>query len=218
VSIPNREAKRGVIIEEIWSTAEPLDPFPGDHDMLRPYLAALESRKGAGSVRAFIEDDRNMELVWKVLDRWMGRGSYLLMPPAALREAVRTCGESLVAFEADQSPYRMMCRLPVLFGKLRVIKAKTTHISTAKLVHLLFPDLLMPVDAEYVHRFFWPGAPSLSERRYLEIQSFQRSICESDEVGWDEIPWFAVGWNTARPKIVDNAIIVLMQHFRRDEE
>ena len=80
-------------------------------------------------------------------------------------------------------------------------------VSNSKLLHFLFPSLLMPMDRANTLSDFYRNAGE-SINKYIEITKFCFEITNMPE-NWEN--YLGNGWNTTVPKMMDNAIILLME-------
>ena len=93
------------------------------------------------------------------------------------------------------------------YEKLNLMKTGGKLVSNSKLLHFLFPSLLMPMDRANTFSSSY-GNTNESINKYIEIIKFSFEIMNMPE-NWKD--YLDNGWNTTVPKMIDNAIILLME-------
>lgn len=113
-------------------------------------------------------------------------------------------------------------RLKRLFGNLEVMHSGSNLVGNSKVIHHLLPDLTPPIDRQHTIRFFYGGlkskfTPSFRKEEetdiFLDIAEYFRIICNRlnlTENDYDKTKSF----NTSIPKVIDNAIIGLIQKLK----
>lgn len=95
--------------------------------------------------------------------------------------------------------------LKALFKNLKIMEGKSQLVGVSKTLHHLLPDLVPPIDREYIQRFYGYSAPDWKEAdMFLNILDMFYSICK--DLGLTE-NYFVREWDTSIPKLIDNAIV-----------
>jgi len=109
-----------------------------------------------------------------------------------------------------------------LFKNLRVMQSGSNLVGNSKVIHHLLPDLVPPIDRQYTIRFFYgnltskytpPFLKGEETDLFLDIVEYFRIICKRlnlMENDYDKTKSF----NTSIPKVIDNAIIGLIQSMK----
>jgi len=156
-------------------------------------------------------DSHFLEKVYQTLDAWMGRRKAKLVDFKKFQNIVRDSPlerlDYLSQFKlnecADEKWDRIKSELRDLFEKLQVMDQKSQLVGVSKLLHFMLPDLVPPIDNNYILKFF--GGPRPQETaRFLEILDEFRAISkELNLTGKD----CEREWDTSIPKLIDNAIV-----------
>ena len=153
--------------------------------------------------------DRNLWLADELLEGYTA--APLDAPPSVFEsfcDDVRHCARGLVALEVATSRSEETLRRTAgkLYADLPLMRSTKHIISNAMLLHLLFPDHLMPMDGAHTLNYLYGRDTVLPAARYIEIIAFQQEILAVD-FRWRR--YLDQGWNTTPVKLVDNAIIFL---------
>lgn len=112
--------------------------------------------------------------------------------------------------------------LQSLFKNLRVMHSGSNLVGNSKVIHYLLPDLVPPIDRQHTIRFFYGDltskyTPTFRKEEetelFLEIVGYFRTICKRLNLtinDYDKTKSF----NTSIPKVIDNAIIGLIQSMK----
>lgn len=94
-----------------------------------------------------------------------------------------------------------------IYDNLHLMRTRGKLVSNSKVLHYIFPELLMPIDRQNTLMYFY-NSTSESKEKYIAIirGSFEliRNIGENIEYYLDN------KWNRTIPKTIDNAIIIKM--------
>jgi hypothetical protein len=175
------------------------------------YRKLLQSRASAGSVGNFVGNSCNLELAYALLGLWgMNTRAAHMKDFVSFTNAVTQAGPNLIKLETALAQGIDAATLQLLgevYESLDVMETESNLISTAKLLHFLLPDYLMPVDGENTLMYLY-GTKWESTIRYLEIVKFLFQV--RSEVNQRQVQWHTdQDWNANFAKIVDNAIIFL---------
>lgn len=97
--------------------------------------------------------------------------------------------------------------------KLKVMKGSSQLVGFSKTLHHLLPDLIPPIDREYVLSFCGEAPPWKEPEKFFDVLEVFHSICrnltENDCRG---------KWDTSVPKLVDHAIVGFMRKQAQKEK
>jgi len=96
--------------------------------------------------------------------------------------------------------------LKKVYDKLAIMKTNSRLVSISKMLHFLFPTLCMPMDGLNTLTYFYNNSNE-SINKYLEIVEFSFDIINSVD-NWEQ--YLDNNMNSSAPKLVDNAIILLV--------
>ena len=99
---------------------------------------------------------------------------------------------------------RLIGLLTETYNKLHVMQTEAKLVSNSKLLHFLFPKMLMPMDGKHTLKYLY-GNNSESVKKYIEIIELSFEIMNRPE-NWEN--YLGGNWNTTIPKMIDNAIII----------
>jgi hypothetical protein len=179
------------------------------------YRKLLTRRVAAGNVDSFVADPYNLELAYAVLGLWgMDTRRARMKDFASFAAGVTRVREQLkvleVALTQEKDTEKILPHLSAVYETLDIMRGKNKLIGNAKLLHLLFPDDLMPADGENTLLYLY-ASKSESNSRYLELTRFLfrlRPEIVRRQIAWDKCK--DDGWNSTFPKIIDNTIFFLM--------
>ena len=86
------------------------------------------------------------------------------------------------------------------------MKTRGKLVSNSKLLHFLLPNMFMPMDRKNTLSYFY-GNTGESKNKYIEIIELSYEIMRMPE-NWEG--YLDNRWNTTVPKMIDNAIILLV--------
>ncbi|KQH83128.1 hypothetical protein AMR53_02605 [Thermococcus thioreducens] len=190
------------------------------HD-LEAYLRVLEFTKKSTpeNMRKGLMGDELPKVLYETLESWgMNKRRASLKEyddfKKELQSAVSLIDGSLLessieVFKDVNSPTVM--NVLRFYGSLKVTRTKTKLVGNSKLMHFLFPNLIVPIDRTYTIRAlgipdFWleiEKCAFLTIHRWAgefveENREFLQKLIEADT---------GSGWNQTIPKVVDNLII-----------
>jgi len=99
------------------------------------------------------------------------------------------------------------------FLNLRVMESKRKIVGVSKALHFLLPDLIMPIDNKYTMTAYYgynkySNNPEQEFNIFKEI--FNKTIEISNRLQLTSTDVDGHQWNTSVPKLIDNAIIGLL--------
>ena len=96
--------------------------------------------------------------------------------------------------------------LTKIYKNLKLMKTESKLVSNSKFLHFIFPELFMPMDRRNTLTYIY-GNTNESIHKYIEIIKFSFDIFESINK-WEK--YLSDPWNVSPPKIIDNAILLLV--------
>ena len=111
--------------------------------------------------------------------------------------------------EVDPGEYEVGEIFEDLFYDLELVDSKTPIVMISKVLHLMLPDLIVPIDREFTMQFFYGKKNKCSSimkepfRIFWELETIFSEFVKRNDVSHyiDNV------WNLNIPKILDNAII-----------
>lgn len=210
------------IIEEIVgciksNKIQEIDEKSGNGPGLYFYKKLIHSRGDSKNIESFLGDlgdDRNLEIVYATLVAWdMNSRAAKMKCFNEFKSSILLCREELEQLESfwengNIDIEEMKCCLRETYEKLHVMKSNRKLVSNSKLLHFLFPEMLMPMDGKHTLQYFYgKGNTHESVNKYLEIIELSFKIMNRQE-NWQK--YLSGDWNTTVPKMIDNAIILLV--------
>ena len=107
---------------------------------------------------------------------------------------------------SNTNSVRLISTLRNTYENLSLMKTGGKLVSNSKLLHFLFPKLFMPMDGMNTLSYFY-GNTGESLNKYIEIIKLSYEIISRPE-NWEN--YLDNNWNTTVPKMIDNAIILLV--------
>jgi hypothetical protein len=211
--IPNAEEKKrqiiGVICDE--NTNDAIAEKYGNGPSLYFYQKVLRLRANANTVQDFMAYEANMEAMYALLALWgMDTRAARMIEFIEFTHVLSQARDALAAFEAataEQGDFSDLLR--DAYSRLHVMTGASRLVSNAKLLHFLFPKVLMPMDGQNTLMYLY-GSTYESCNRYLEIVAFSREV---EVLLRGDVPnvthLLDDKWSPNVPKLIDNAIILL---------
>lgn len=104
-------------------------------------------------------------------------------------------------------------KLKDLFLGLNMMYSKGRIVSNSKLMHFILPKLVMPIDGKYTLTFFYNNTGE-SKDKFLEIFEFSWQIANKLDLN----KYVDSEWNQTIPKIIDNAIMGIVQKEKKEKK
>lgn len=178
------------------------------------YEKVLSCRKDNRNINQFLHNENNIEYLYSALLAWdMNSRGAKMKYFTDFKQAIINNSKYFTEIEKnannifDVNIDSILECFTNIYKNLEIMDTDSKLVSTSKLLHFLFPDLMMPMDRTNTLQYFY-GNTGESLKRFLEIFKFAYSIAK-ENINWENI----VGktkWNTSVPKIIDNAIILKM--------
>ncbi len=175
------------------------------------YKRVLDLNKQADSLSKFINNDYNLEIVYATLVSWdmNSRGAKMkyfddfkeniLQLSSKLEKLWKKRLEEVSDFDA------MLNVVSDVYDRLHVMKTGGKLVSNSKLLHFIFPHLLMPMDRSNTLVYFYKYTNE-SKKQYLDILRWSYSMAKDSSIEWGKR--LDDQWNSTIPKILDNAVII----------
>lgn len=180
-----------------------------------------------------LEDERFIEYVYATLASW---GMHRMGPKGSKMRDFEGFAQSILSTKSlflrlkkyrldavtEQNKGDVFEVLERLFKNLRIMQSGSNLVGNSKVIHHLLPDLVPPIDRQYTIRFFYGNLTSkytpLFHKEeetdlFLDIVGYFGVICKKlnlTESDYDNTKSF----NTSIPKVIDNAIIGLIQSIK----
>ena len=188
------------------------------------YRKTVNLRKKSHNIEKFIKVNYNLEVVYATLVAWdmNTRGAkmkYFEGSKDRFKEQIYSCENELMKLEEFNNKSKidtehLINQLQLVYEKLSIMETKSKLVSNSKLLHFLFPDLLIPMDGTHTLKYFF-GNTSESLNKYCQIIKFSLEIMKT-KIDWDN--YFDDQWNITVPKIVDNAIILIQGERNKEDK
>jgi hypothetical protein len=164
------------------------------------------------------------EQIVETLKTWgMDKKGAKLEQPCVIYDSINNCDEylsELYSYRLNEIDNNTLSHLKdtlfLLFRDLKVMKSKRRIVGVSKTMHFLLPDLVMPVDGKYTMKAVY-GYNKMSETAtdefddYFYILKMFQEICANYRLSLSDFD--TSRWNTSIPKIIDNAIIGLINNI-----
>lgn len=163
------------------------------------------------SITEFLSNNYNVEILYATLVSWDMNSRAAKMK--YFDEFKKSLHENIDNFKEIDSIYpngydnktELIEKLGNIYDNLSLMNTSCRLVSNSKVLHFLFPKLLMPMDGSNTLEYFYNNTGE-SKKKYLEIMEICIEIMQRP-YDWtmhlDDI------WNTTIPKMIDNAVILL---------
>ena len=210
--IKNREEKISSIVKIIQSEISDINVRYRSGPDLYFYKKTNELRNQYDNITSYLNVDYNIEILYATLLAWdMNSRGAKMKYYDYFKSNILDCLDLLIQIEEYENnhPTNSIDIISVLsesYEKLSLMKTKGKLVSNSKLLHFLFPKLCMPMDRVNTLRYFY-GNTNESLNKFIEIFKLTQEI-EYMPVDWED--YLDDNWNTSVPKLIDNAIILLV--------
>ncbi len=178
------------------------------------YSKTINRRRQTPKIEKFLKDEYNIELLYATLVSWdMNSRGAKMKDFSDFKSNIQSNIDTFISLEkkskniltTDLKDIQEL--LTSLYNGLSLMVTNQRLVSNSKLLHFLFPDLLMPMDGKNTLLFCY-GNTSESIHKYLDILGMSFDIARK-EIDWTTI---VVNddklWNRSIPKVIDNAILL----------
>ncbi len=210
--IKNRLEKQKEIVSTIKSRIQEINFRYRNGPDIHFYHRVLSFKRKIGDIGLLLKDQCYLDLLYATLVAWdMNARGARIKGFDDFKDSILKCSEFLKEMERFEMSGSLEFKelsplLKETYECLHVMRSRSRLVSNSKLLHFMFPDLLMPMDRKNVLSYFY-GNGGDSMRKYLEIIEFSMDIMKLPE-NWEN--YLDDGWNTSIPKMIDNAIILLV--------
>lgn len=175
------------------------------------YKRTIDLNKQANELSDFINNDYNLEIIYATLVSWdmNSRGAKMkyfddfkeniLQISHQLEKLWKKRLEDIGDFET------ILSVVSDIYDKLHVMKGGGKLVSNSKLLHFLFPHLLIPMDRSNTLVYFY-GHTNESKNKYMDLIRWSHSFVKNNSIDWAK--HLDNQWNSTIPKILDNAVII----------
>lgn len=176
------------------------------------YKRLIHLRNKSNSIQSFLRRDYHIEILYATLVSWdmNSRGSKMKYFDE-FKANIVSCLNQFKLIEnfeknSNTNSVRLISTLRNTYENLSLMKTGGKLVSNSKLLHFLFPKLFMPMDGMNTLSYFY-GNTGESLNKYIEIIKLSYEIISRPE-NWEN--YLDNNWNTTVPKMIDNAIILLV--------
>jgi hypothetical protein len=173
------------------------------------------------SLKNLLENQAFLFKIYETLDQWdMNKRGARMVQFDIFADSVRFFKSSLIKLneyklhENIEAEFSAICKvLEKVFPNLKVMESKRRIVGVSKALHFLLPDLIMPIDSKYTMEAFY-GYNKYSNIAKNEFRTFKDifertlEIASLLELRPSDVD--GVQWKTSVPKLIDNAIIGLL--------
>ncbi|ALM75476.1 hypothetical protein TBCH5v1_1563 [Thermococcus barophilus] len=119
---------------------------------------------------------------------------------------VSECLKALAGYSIDKFP-EVKDNIKKLYSYLDPVRSKTKIVGRSKLLHFLFPNLIMPIDFRHTITFLQLPEPQWSTEidAFLKIQEWASEFARDHKGKLEKL--LDNEWNQTIPKVIDNLII-----------
>lgn len=212
--IINREDKKAEIIEIISNRIGVINDLYRTGPSLYFYKRLNSLRNDAVNISEFINNNYNVEIIYATLVAWdMDSRGAKMKYYDEFRENLISCLAHFIQIEEyhnNDNPYANFQQIIELlkntYENLNLMETNGRLVSNSKLLHFLFPKLCMPMDRTNTLMYLY-GNTYESINKFVEINQLSFEIINSI-ANWTQ--YLDNNWNTSAPKLIDNAIILLV--------
>lgn len=212
--IINREEKKTEIIETISNRIGDINNVYRKGPSLYFYKRLNALRDAFPRIEGFLDDNYNIEIIYATLVAWdMDSRGAKMRCFEGFKENLISCKEHFTQIEEhynNNNPYlntgTLINLLKNAYENLILMDTNGRLVSNSKLLHFLFPKVCMPMDRTNTLKYLYNNTYD-PINRYVEIIQFSIEVINSI-ANWKQ--YLDNTWNTSAPKLVDNAIILIV--------
>lgn len=173
------------------------------------YTKVIGLRNSSESVESFLSKDYHLEILYATLAAWgMNSRNASMKDFEGFKDNILSCLGHFKQLESfykniDMYSNELKPYLKNTYDDLKLMKSKGKLISNSKLLHFLFPRMLMPMDTNTLNFFYGNAGESVDN--YIEIIGLSHKIMHMPKK-WEE--YLDKQWNPTVPKMIDNAIFL----------
>lgn len=187
-------------------------------EQLEHHLLTIQRRRCLGSAAVALKDPVFLKSLYKTLGAWgIGKRASKLRPFQAFVSALNASEKEICELDGvrlDQTNMNIELienKIWNLISTIEIVENKAKLVPCSKLLHHVLPELIVPIDREYTQVFFGWQNPTFQKKQafcfrqaYREFQRISIAVNPSQYVG--------TGWNSSMTKVIDNAIVGLVQY------
>jgi len=176
------------------------------------YKRLIHLRNNFRGIELFLRSDYHIEILYATLVSWdMNARGAKMKYFDEFKANILSCLNQFKLIEdfeknSNNDSVRLISTLRNTYENLSLMKTGRKLVSNSKLLHFLFPKLFMPMDGGNTLFYFY-GHAGESPNKYIEIIELSYEIISRPE-NWEN--YLDNNWNTTVPKMIDNAIILLV--------
>lgn len=207
-----------------------LEVFNKDYSQKREpnYNQLIMQYRNTQGYRKLFNDDKYTQLAYKCLEKEFGMNKQgaKLVPYSKLKLSIfhqksrlsKLSVHKLEKFNLDKNtPNDVFSELWTLFNQLEVMASSSKLVGVSKTLHFLLPDLVMPIDREYVLPTIFGSkyVPSALDKQFEKFKEVFKAYSDLAQhlnltVNNGDGNW----WNVSVPKRIDNAIAGLLDGIK----
>ena len=210
--IKNRNRKIKQIVTTIKNNISEINERYRTGPSLYFYKRLSYLRNNSGSIESFLGNNYHIEILYATLVAWgMNSRRAKMKYFDEFKDNILSCLDQfkqLENFETNCSTdsRRLLFYLRNTYETLGLMETRGKLVSNSKLLHFLLPNMFMPMDRKNTLSYFY-GNIGESKNKYIEIIELSYEIMRMPE-NWEG--YLDDRWNTTVPKMIDNAIILLV--------
>jgi hypothetical protein len=186
------------------------------YDQLQHHRETIDRRLELGSAAAAVTDEQFQRTLYKTLRAW-GIGVSSRLKPfddfaailSRLKEAVAPLETAIIDDQrldvgaTIDTRWRLQSQLPI-------VENAATLVPVTKALHHVLPELVVPMDREYTQIFFgWHNPQFQYGQRTCFAEAFGAFVQLARAANPSQ--YVNRGWNSSRTKVLDNALVGLLQ-------
>lgn len=205
--------KKKEIVSKINSNISSINRFFGEGYGKSGYLQLVHQRNKTKNIGEFLCKESSIRLLHETMKEWrMNRRGARLKEYEDFKKTLQDALPLLERLEPFYGikPFSIDKIQPVLeevYHQIHLMKSRSKFVANAKMLHFLFPNMLMPMDRSYTLKYFYNGAEGTAAR-YQAIIEFTFDLMNRHQELKKHLDSH---WNTTIPKMIDNAIILLVK-------
>jgi hypothetical protein len=192
------------------------------YGQLEYHVETIQRRREVGSVATAVHDDQFLATLYKTLQAWgIGARASKLTSFAAFVSALRAKTSEMAALEnraiddPEMNVNETGQQLWRLVNTLGIVDNDARMVAGSKALHHLLPELVVPIDRAYTQKFFcWQNPTFQYKQGTCFLQAFAGFAQIARQTGPGQ--YVGSGWHSSRTKIIDNALIGLIELSKRE--
>lgn len=187
------------------------------YGQLEYHRETIDRRKKLGSAAEAMRDEMFQRCLYKTLRAWgIGVRRSRLKPFTEFASILSQQRHAIGQFEnltIDDPQLDVPATgeaLWALMSELPIVENTAWLVPVTKTLHHMLPELVVPMDREYTQIFFgWQNPQFQYRQRNCFVEAFGAFAQIARIV--DPLKYVGPGWNSSRTKVIDNAIVGLVQ-------